>query len=39
MKYTYLPNIGFTGNGHFMMAEKNNGELAQIFIDIARSIK
>ncbi len=39
VKYTYLPNIGFTGNGHFMMAEKNNGELAQIFIDIARSIK
>ncbi len=36
--YTYLPDLGFFGNGHFMMAEKNNGELAQIFIDLAASI-
>jgi len=39
VEYTFLPDIGFHGNGHFMMAEKNNGELAQIFIDIAASIK
>ena len=39
VNYTYLPDLGFTGNGHFMMAEKNNGELAQIFIDIADSIE
>jgi len=39
VKYTYLPDLGFTGNGHFMMAETNNGELAQIFIDLAVSIK
>lgn len=39
VKYTFLPDLGFTGNGHFMMAEKNNGELAQIFIDLAQSIK
>jgi len=39
VKYTYLPDIGFRGNGHFMMAEKNNGELANIFIDIAAAIK
>jgi len=38
VKYTYLPDLGFTGNGHFMMAEKNNGEIAQIFIDLAASI-
>ncbi len=36
--YTYLPDLGFLGNGHFMMAEKNNGELARIFIDLAASI-
>ncbi|MDG2177060.1 MAG: alpha/beta fold hydrolase [Gammaproteobacteria bacterium] len=39
VKYTYLPDLGFTGNGHFMMAETNNGELAQIFIDLATSIQ
>jgi pimeloyl-ACP methyl ester carboxylesterase len=39
VKYTYLPDLGFTGNGHFMMAETNNGELAQIFIDLAASIQ
>jgi len=39
VKYTFLPDLGFTGNGHFMMAERNNGELAQIFIDLAQSIK
>ena len=39
VKYTYLPDLGFMGNGHFMMAETNNGEIAQIFIDLAASIK
>jgi pimeloyl-ACP methyl ester carboxylesterase len=39
VKYTYLPDLGFTGNGHFMMAETNNGELAQVIIDLAASIK
>ncbi len=38
VKYTFLPDLGFLGNGHFMMAEKNNGELARIFIDLAASI-
>lgn len=37
--YTWLPDIGFKGNGHFMMAETNNGEIAKIFIDIAAGIK
>jgi len=36
--YTYLPDLGYRGNGHFMMAETNNGELAQIFINLADSI-
>ena len=36
--YTYLPDLGFNGNGHFMMAEKNNGEIVKIFIDLADSI-
>lgn len=39
VKYTYLPDLGFTGNGHFMMAETNNGELAQVIIDLAAEIK
>jgi pimeloyl-ACP methyl ester carboxylesterase len=39
VKYTYLPDLGFTGNGHFMMAETNNGDIARIFIDLAASIK
>lgn len=39
VKYTYLPDLGFRGNGHFMMAEKNNGEIARIFIDLAASIE
>ena len=39
VKYTYLPDLGLTGNGHFMMAETNNGETARIFIDLADSIK
>lgn len=38
VKYTYLPDIGFTGNGHFMMAETNNGDLAQVIIDLAAGI-
>jgi len=39
VKYTYLPDLGFTGNGHFMMGETNNGELAQVIINLAASIK
>ena len=38
-KYTYLPDLGFNGNGHFMMAETDNGELAQVIIDLAAEIK
>jgi pimeloyl-ACP methyl ester carboxylesterase len=38
VSYTYLPDLGFNGNGHFMMAEKNNGEIVKIFIDLAASI-
>ncbi len=39
VQYTFLPDIGITGNGHFMMAETNNAETAQVFIDLAASIK
>lgn len=38
VQYTYLPDLGFFGNGHFMMAETNNGELAQVIIDLATKI-
>lgn len=39
VQYTFLPDIGITGNGHFMMAETNNAETAQVFINLAASIK
>jgi pimeloyl-ACP methyl ester carboxylesterase len=39
VKYTYLPDLGFTGNGHFMMAETNNGELAGVIINLAEEIE
>lgn len=38
-KYTYLPDHGFEGNGHFMMAETNNGELAALIIKLADEIE
>lgn len=37
--YTYLPDLGLRGNGHFMMAETNNGEIAKVIIDLAAKIK
>lgn len=39
VKYTYLPDLGFTGNGHFMMGETNNGDLAQVIIALAAAIR
>jgi pimeloyl-ACP methyl ester carboxylesterase len=39
VKYTYLPDLGFTGNGHFMMAETNNGDLAGAIIKLAAAIE
>jgi pimeloyl-ACP methyl ester carboxylesterase len=38
VKYTYLPDIGFTGNGHYMMAELNNGDLARVMMQLAENI-
>jgi pimeloyl-ACP methyl ester carboxylesterase len=39
VKYTYLPDLGLFGNGHFMMGETNNGELAQVIINLAEEIE
>lgn len=39
IKYTYLPDLGFFGNGHLMMGETNNGELAQVIIELAEEIE
>jgi len=39
VQYTWLPDLGFKGNGHFMMAETNNGELAQVIINLADAIE
>jgi hypothetical protein len=37
--YTYLPDLGFTGNGHYMMSEANNGELADVIIRMAEEFE
>jgi pimeloyl-ACP methyl ester carboxylesterase len=39
VRYTYLPDLGFRGNGHFMMAETNNGELARVIIGLAEEME
>ncbi len=39
VKYTWLPDLGFFGNGHLMMAETNNRELAQVIINLAEEIE
>tara|TARA_R110000772_G_scaffold41573_2_gene96778 strand:+ start:303 stop:1361 length:1059 start_codon:yes stop_codon:yes gene_type:complete len=33
--FTYLPDLGIDGNGHFMMADTNNGEVAEVIINLA----
>ncbi len=38
-EFVYFPDLGFEGNGHFMMADTNNGELAQVIIDIATDME
>lgn len=38
-QYTYLPDLGFRGNGHFMMAETNNGDLARVIIGLAEEME
>lgn len=38
-KYTYLPDLGFRGNGHYLMAETNNGELARVIIGLAEEME
>jgi pimeloyl-ACP methyl ester carboxylesterase len=37
-EYVYLPDQGFKGNGHFMMAETNNGEIAGLIMKLAAKI-
>lgn len=39
VKYTYLPDLGFRGNGHYMMAETNNGELVRVIIGLAEEME
>ena len=31
--FVYLPDLGLVGNGHFMMAETNSGEIAAVIIE------
>ena len=33
--FVYLPDLGLVGNGHFMMAETNSGEIVEVIIDLA----
>ncbi|PCJ39533.1 MAG: hypothetical protein COA71_13845 [SAR86 cluster bacterium] len=37
--FVYLPDLGFVGNGHFMMADTNSGEIAEVIIDIATNME
>lgn len=37
--YVYLPAIGLGGGGHFAMAQLDNGDYAEAFIDIAAEIE
>ncbi|MDC0598341.1 alpha/beta fold hydrolase [Gammaproteobacteria bacterium] len=37
--YVYLPDYGFEGNGHFMMADTNNGDIAQLLIEFLSQIE
>ena len=39
VKYTYLPDLGLKGNGHFMMAETDNGDIAKVIINLAAEIQ
>lgn len=33
--FVFLPDLGLVGNGHFMMAETNSGEIVEVIIDLA----
>lgn len=37
--YMYLPDLGIQGNGHFLMAEKNNGDIARALIELMSQIR
>lgn len=37
--FVYLPDLGLVGNGHFMMAETNNGEIVEVIIDLAAEME
>jgi pimeloyl-ACP methyl ester carboxylesterase len=37
--YVYLPDRGLAGGGHFAMAQLDNGDYAEVFIDIASDIE
>jgi pimeloyl-ACP methyl ester carboxylesterase len=38
-RYTYLPDLGLRGNGHYMMAETNNGEVVRVVIGLAEKME
>lgn len=37
--YTWLPDKGLHGNGHYMMAETNNGEVVRVIIGLAEKME
>ena len=39
VRYTYLPDLGYRGNGHYMMVESNNGALAKVIMGLAEDFE
>jgi pimeloyl-ACP methyl ester carboxylesterase len=37
--FVYLPDLGLNGNGHFMMAETNGDEVAEVIINLATEME
>ena len=37
--FVYLPDLGLVGNGHFMMAETNSGEIVEVIIELAEEME
>lgn len=39
VRYTYLPDLGYRGNGHYMMVESNNGALAKVIMRLVQEFE
>lgn len=37
--FVYLPDLGFVGNGHFMMADTNSHEIVEVIVELAEAME